>query len=62
MTDATIDNQPRRGGRPKLDAPKQLVTLRLDPDVLERLRATGAGWQSRLNDLLRKRLKLGARA
>ena len=43
-----------RRGRPKSDAPKQAVSLRLDPDVLERLRATGPGWQSRVNDILRK--------
>ncbi|GGE10970.1 hypothetical protein GCM10011529_16680 [Polymorphobacter glacialis] len=41
-------------GRPKSDDPKQLVSLRLDRVVLERLRAQGPGWQSRVNDLLRK--------
>ena len=33
---------------------KQQVTLRLDRDVIERFRATGEGWQSRINDALRK--------
>jgi uncharacterized protein (DUF4415 family) len=33
---------------------KQMVTLRLDPDVVEAFRATGAGWQRRMNDALRK--------
>jgi uncharacterized protein (DUF4415 family) len=41
-------------GRPKLESPKTLVTLRLDPDVLTRLRATGPGWQSKVNDILKK--------
>jgi uncharacterized protein (DUF4415 family) len=41
-------------GRPKSDDPKQLVSLRLDRIVLEKLRAQGPGWQSRVNDLLRK--------
>lgn len=41
-------------GRPPLDNPKRQVTLRLDSDLLARLRATGPGWQSRINDLLRK--------
>jgi uncharacterized protein (DUF4415 family) len=50
-----------RRGRPKLGAPKNQVTLRLDPDVLDALRAGGPGWQSRLNFALRKHLKLGAR-
>jgi uncharacterized protein (DUF4415 family) len=41
-------------GRPKLENPKQQITLRLDRDVVERLRRTGPGWQSRINELLRK--------
>jgi uncharacterized protein (DUF4415 family) len=41
-------------GRPKLDNPKRQVTLRLDGDVIDRLRETGPGWQSRINDILRK--------
>ena len=41
-------------GRPKLDNPKTLVTLRLDPDVLARLRASGPGWQSKVNAILKK--------
>ena len=47
----------RRGrGRPPLDTPKRLVSLRLDQDVIERFRATGPGWQSRINDALRAHL------
>jgi uncharacterized protein (DUF4415 family) len=46
----------RLRGRPRLDAPKLLVSLRLDPDVIERFRATGPGWQSRINDVLRAHL------
>ena len=45
-----------RPGRPPLENPKKQVTLRLDPDVLERFRATGKGWQSRINAELRKAL------
>jgi uncharacterized protein (DUF4415 family) len=42
----------RRGrGRPKLETPKKLVSLRLDQDVVEKFRATGKGWQSRINDV-----------
>jgi uncharacterized protein (DUF4415 family) len=44
----------RKRGRPKLDRPKELVTLRLDADVLSSYRKTGAGWQTRINDDLRK--------
>jgi uncharacterized protein (DUF4415 family) len=46
--------RPYRGpGRPKPEHPKRLVTLRLDADLLDRLRETGPGWQSRLNDAVR---------
>jgi uncharacterized protein (DUF4415 family) len=43
-----------RRGRPPKEGRKVSVTIRLDPDVLARLRATGPGWQSRINDTLRK--------
>lgn len=48
-------------GRPKLAAPKQAVKLRLDADVLAALRASGEGWQTRINDTLRASLRLGGR-
>ena len=51
-----------KGGRPvgsiKSDA-KRSISLRLDPDVLEGWRATGPGWQSRMNEALRKALPAG---
>ena len=43
-----------RRGRPKSDAPKEAVNIRLDPDVLAHFRRTGAGWQSRINAALCK--------
>jgi uncharacterized protein (DUF4415 family) len=46
--------KPFKRGRPKMQSPKQQVTLRLDRDVLERFRAGGAGWQSRINEALRQ--------
>ena len=46
-------------GRPKAQVTKTSVTLRLDPDVLESFRASGKGWQSRMNDALRKAAGLG---
>lgn len=42
-----------RRGRPRLERPKKLVTLRLDQDVVERWRGSGPGWQSRINELLK---------
>ncbi|MEO5598969.1 MAG: BrnA antitoxin family protein [Novosphingobium sp.] len=47
-----------RPGRPISENPKKQVTLRLDPEVLEKFRATGKGWQSRINAELRKALGL----
>jgi uncharacterized protein (DUF4415 family) len=47
----------KRPGRPKSDADKKLVALRLDPDVIERFRATGPGWQSRINAVLREHIE-----
>lgn len=45
---------PARRGRPPLAVTKEKVPLRLDPDVVEHFRATGPGWQTRINDVLRK--------
>jgi uncharacterized protein (DUF4415 family) len=50
-----------RRGRPKSEAPKRATSIRLDPDVLEHYRAGGPGWQSRINETLRKAAKLRAR-
>jgi uncharacterized protein (DUF4415 family) len=44
-------------GRPKLANPKRQVTLRLDGDLLDSLRESGPGWQSRINDILRAAVK-----
>jgi uncharacterized protein (DUF4415 family) len=42
-------------GRPPLGrAAKKQVTLRLDADVVEAFKAGGAGWQTRMNDVLAK--------
>jgi uncharacterized protein (DUF4415 family) len=41
-------------GRPKLERPKQPVSIRLDQDVIEHFKAGGEGWQSRMNEALRK--------
>ena len=41
-------------GRPKAEQTKTPVTIRLDPDIVDHYKATGKGWQSRMNDDLRK--------
>jgi len=43
-----------RRGRPRSASPKEAVNLRLDADVLQFFRQTGPGWQTRINDALRK--------
>ncbi|WP_127110780.1 BrnA antitoxin family protein [Pararhodobacter zhoushanensis] len=42
------------GGRPKAENPKVAVSLRLDPEVVSRFKAQGAGWQTRMNEALRQ--------
>jgi uncharacterized protein (DUF4415 family) len=43
-----------KGGRPRLENPRQLISLRLPPEVIERWRSTGPGWQSRMAQCLAK--------
>lgn len=40
--------------RPAVEQPTKLVTLRLDADLYDKLRETGPGWRSRVNEVLRK--------
>ena len=44
--------KPSRRGRPKLEAPKVEVKIRLDAKTVEHLRGSGPGWQTRVNALL----------
>jgi uncharacterized protein (DUF4415 family) len=47
--------QARRGrGRPAGSGTKEQVAIRFDRDVLAALRATGPGWQTRVNDAMRE--------
>lgn len=47
----------KRGrGRPKIENPKERVSLRLDPKVVAAYKATGEGWQSRINEILARAL------
>ncbi len=54
----------KRRGRPvgsTQAVTKEAVKLRLDADVLAALRASGDGWQTRINDTLRASLALGGK-
>lgn len=44
--------KPFRSGRPAGSGSRVSITLRLDKNVISRFRATGPGWQTRLNELL----------
>lgn len=50
---AFVRGRGRPKGSVKPDA-KQQVTLRLDRDVIEKFRAGGPGWQSRINEVLKR--------
>lgn len=49
----------RRVGRPRLEHPKELMTMRVDADVLQSIKSSGEGWQTRVNALLRDAVKKG---
>jgi uncharacterized protein (DUF4415 family) len=68
LTDAMLDRADfydgdrliKRGrGRPRLERPKEQVTLRLDADVIAALRKSGPGWTGRVNDILSQSVKTG---
>jgi uncharacterized protein (DUF4415 family) len=43
-----------KGGRPVSSNPRKLLSLRLPADVIERWKATGPGWQTRMAERLSK--------
>jgi uncharacterized protein (DUF4415 family) len=44
--------KPSRRGRPRLEAPKVEVKIRLDAATVDHLRGSGPGWQTRVNAAL----------
>lgn len=52
LSDAELAAFPRTRGRPPLAEPKQPVSLRLDAATVRHLRGLGAGWQTRVNEVL----------
>jgi uncharacterized protein (DUF4415 family) len=49
-----------KGGRPRKESPKPAVNLRLDAKVLDHLRSSGPGWQTRVNDALARLIDKGS--
>jgi uncharacterized protein (DUF4415 family) len=43
-----------KGGRPRSANPRKLISIRLPENVIQRWRATGPGWQTRMADKLAK--------
>ena len=43
-----------RIGRPKAEVTKERITIRLSHDVVMQFRATGSGWQTRIDSALRQ--------
>lgn len=50
---------PSRRGRPRLEAPKVEIKIRLDAKTAEHLRNSGPGWQTRVNALLGRLVESG---
>ncbi|WP_250528829.1 BrnA antitoxin family protein [Caballeronia sp. ATUFL_F1_KS4A] len=59
VSDEQFKKMKRRGerGRPRLESPKLLLSVRYDADIVEAFKASGDGWQTRINDTLREWLK-----
>jgi uncharacterized protein (DUF4415 family) len=53
LTDEMLDRgKVNKGGRPRSTNAKRLISIRLTEDVIQRWRATGPGWQTRMADML----------
>lgn len=51
---ALIEQSKARRGRPASQHPKRLVAIRLDSDLVDAMRETGKGWQTKANSVLRR--------
>ena len=55
LTDAMLARATvNRGGRPRSQSPKVLLSVRYSPEVVNFFRETGEGWQSRMDGVLRE--------
>ena len=50
----------RGRGRPPIAVKRPTLNMRVDAEVLEAFKATGPGWQTRINSLLRDAVKSGS--
>ena len=57
QADEYIGDKLVRRGRPNVENPKMALTVRYDADVVAAFKATGKGWQTRMNTALKEWLK-----
>lgn len=57
VADEYVGERLVRPGRPRTTSPKQALTVRYDAEVIEAFKATGKGWQTRMNAALKDWLK-----
>ena len=55
---ASFKEHINRSGRPLKENKKKQINLRIDSDIVDFFQNTGAGWQTRINDSLRKVIQL----
>ena len=53
-----LAEQMRKAGRPRAERPKLAVSIRLDQEVVDCFKRSGPGWQSRMNEALRRSVGL----
>lgn len=46
-------------GRPPVPVKRPTLNMRVDPDLMEHLRSTGKGWQTRVHEVLREAVRRG---
>ncbi len=59
VSDAEFALMRRRAGRPPATVVRPMISMRVDPDIAAALRASGKGWQTRVNALLRQAIEQG---
>ena len=59
LSDAELARLRPARGRPVVAVKRPMLSMRVDPDVLALLRASGKGWQTKVNALLRQAVEQG---
>jgi uncharacterized protein (DUF4415 family) len=59
LSDAELARPRPARGRPVVAVKRPMLSMRVDPDVLAYLRASGKGWQTKVNALLRQAVEQG---